>query len=133
MNAEDFLSKELQKFSIIDIALVKFVYLLISIIIATNYKPLLEINWLFYLIFTIIPAFPLWLHLFSSPGTYLQKVNHYIKTNKPAYQVLLFLSMFFFACLLCVLIPFLSDIAWWWYLIVAIILAIKPMKSSFFW
>ncbi|WP_162902411.1 hypothetical protein [Facilibium subflavum] len=113
MSMEQYLSHQLQKFSLLDIALVKIVYLLCGVLVALNYSPLLQVGWLFYLIMMLISAIPLLLHFFSIPGSYLQKAKHYLGSNKPAYQVLLFFTMFFLGCLLSTVMPFLQVIPWW--------------------
>ena len=64
---------------------------------------------------------------------YLITKTSYVKSNNPAFQILLFLSCFFFGCMLATLIPALSNVDWWWYLLLIVILAIKPMKSNLFW
>ena len=133
MLTEDFLSHKLQRFSLFDLILVKLVYLILGILVSTNYQDLLSISWIFYLIFALISAFPLYLHFFATKGSYLDKSKNYLRTNKPSYQVLLFLSMFFLGCTLSVLISWLSLISWWAYVILIIILAIKPMRSNVFW
>jgi hypothetical protein len=98
-----------------------------------SYVKLLNIGFAFYLIIAIIATVPLIMHIFSFEGNYMDKCKSYLKTNAPAYQVLLFISCFFFGCFLATLIPALSCITWWQYLILIVILAIKPMKSNMFW
>ncbi|AJI73671.1 conserved hypothetical protein [Francisella tularensis subsp. novicida GA99-3548] len=133
MYEEQFLAEKLQQFSLLDIALVKIVYFLVGLLIASNYIILTSISWIFYLLMFLIAVFPIVIHLFSFEGSYIQKARKYLKTNKPSYQVLLFFSMFFFACTLAVLIPALSLVPWYVYLILIIIFAIKPMRSNMFW
>ncbi|EDZ90828.1 hypothetical protein [Francisella tularensis] len=133
MYEEQFLAEKLQQFSLLDIALVKIVYFLVSLLVATNYIVLTSVSWIFYLLMFLIAVFPIVIHLFSFEGSYIQKARKYLKTNKPSYQVLLFFSMFFFACTLAVLIPALSLVPWYVYMILIIIFAIKPMRSNMFW
>ncbi|AEE87873.1 hypothetical membrane protein [Francisella cf. novicida Fx1] len=133
MYEEQFLAEKLQRFSLLDIALVKIVYFLVGLLVATNYIVLTSVSWIFYLLMFLIAVFPIVIHLFSFEGSYIQKARKYLKTNKPSYQVLLFFSMFFFACTLAVLIPALSLVPWYVYLILIIIFAIKPMRSNMFW
>ncbi|ABO46323.1 hypothetical protein [Francisella tularensis] len=133
MYEEQFLAEKLQQFSLLDIALVKIVYFLVGLLVATNYIVLTSVSWIFYLLMFLIAVFPIVIHLFSFEGSYIQKARKYLKTNKPSYQVLLFFSMFFFACTLAVLIPALSLVPWYVYLILIIIFAIKPMRSNMFW
>lgn len=133
MYEEQFLAEKLQRFSLLDIALVKIVYFLVGLLVATNYIVLTSVSWIFYLLMFLIAVFQIVIHLFSFEGSYIQKARKYLKTNKPSYQVLLFFSMFFFACTLAVLIPALSLVPWYVYLILIIIFAIKPMRSNMFW
>ncbi|ABK90318.1 hypothetical protein IBE20_03295 [Francisella tularensis subsp. novicida] len=133
MYEEQFLAEKLQQFSLLDIALVKIVYFLVGLLVATNYIVLTSVSWIFYLLMFLIAVFPIVIHLFSFEGSYIQKARKYLKTNKPSYQVLLFFSMFFFACTLAVLIPALSLVPWYVYMILIIIFAIKPMRSNMFW
>ena len=133
MYEEDFLSEKLQKFSLADIMLVKGVYFLVGLLIVTNYLVLTMVSWVFYLVMFLIAAFPLALHLLSFEGSYIQKARQYLKTNKPAYQVLLFFSRFFFACMIVVLLPAAMLVPWYVYIVLIILLAIKPMKSNLFW
>lgn len=133
MTEESFLSEKLRNFSLLDLILVKLVYLFIGLLVFSLYSRLNQIDWWFYFALTLIATFPLWLHLFSFKGSYIEKTKQYIKTNNPAYQVLLFLSLAFFACLLGTWFPVLNLQDWWYYLIIIIILAIKPLKSNIFW
>lgn len=96
MYEEQFLAEKLQQFSLLDIALVKIVYFLVGLLVATNYIVLTSVSWIFYLLMFLIAVFPIVIHLFSFEGSYIQKARKYLKTNKPSYQVLLFFSMFFF-------------------------------------
>ena len=133
MNQEKFFSEKLQKFSLLDIALVKCVYFLVGLLMATNYLVLTTISWIFYLVMFSIAALPIVLHLLSFKGSYLEKVRQYLKTNKPAYQVLLFFSMLFSACMMAVLIPYVIQMPWYAYVVLIVLLAIKPMRSNLFW
>ena len=79
-------------------------------------------------------AFLIVIHLFLFDGSYIKKTRKYLKTNnKPSYQVFLFFSMFFFACMLAVLIPALTLVPWYVYLILIVVFVIKPMHSNMFW
>ena len=133
MTEESFLSEKLRSFSLLDLILIKLVYLFIGLLVFSLYSKLSEINWWFYFALALITNFPVWIHLFSFKGNYLKKTKQYIKTNNPAYQVLLFLSLTFFACLLGTWFPILNLQDWWYYLIIILILAIKPLKSNIFW
>lgn len=133
MYEEEFLSEKLQQFSLLDIALVKLVYFLVGLLVATNYLPLTNISWIFYLLMLLTAAFPIVIHLFSFEGSYIEKARMYLKTNKPSYQVLLFFSQFFFACMVVVLVPVLIVVPWYVYAILIVVFAIKPMRSNMFW
>ncbi|AEE26820.1 hypothetical protein [Francisella hispaniensis] len=133
MNEEQFLAEKLQQFSLLDIALVKIVYFLVGLLIASNYIILTSISWVFYLLMFLTAVFPIAIHLLSFEGSYIEKARGYLKTNKPSYQVLLFFSMFFFACMLAVLIPVLLVVPWYAYVILIVVFAIKPMRSNIFW
>ena len=133
MYEEEFLSEKLQHFSLVDIGFVKIVYLLIGILIATNYMALLNISWIFYILLYFVAVVPIALHLLSFEGTYIEKSRQYLKTNKPSYQVLLFFAMFFLGCTLAVLVPVLSMVPWFVYIVLIVALAIKPMRSNMYW
>lgn len=133
MSIETFLENQLRKFSILDFSLVKSVYFIISILIFSLYTPLAGIGWLFYAVLCLLCAVPLWVHLFSQEGALMDKMDSYLKTNGPANQVLLFLSVFFSAMMLCVLFPVISSFSWYTYCVIAILLAIKPLTVTKFW
>ncbi|ASG68557.1 hypothetical protein fh0823_15980 [Francisella halioticida] len=133
MYEEEFLSEKLQRFTLVDIALVKIVYFLVGLLVVTNYLVLTTVSWIFYLLMALMAVFPIVIHLFSFEGSYVEKARMYLKTNKPSYQVLLFFSQFFFACMLTVLIPALILVPWYVYVILIVIFAIKPMRSNMFW
>ncbi|AJI55090.1 putative membrane protein [Francisella philomiragia] len=133
MYEEEFLSEKLQHFTLVDIALVKIVYFLVGLLVATNYLVLTEVSWIFYLLMFLTAVFPIVIHLFSFEGSYIEKARMYLKTNKPSYQVLLFFSQFFFACMIVVLVPVLIVVPWYVYAILIVIFAIKPMRSNMFW
>lgn len=133
MTAEGFLSKQLQKFSLVDLSLVKSVYFVFGLLIFTLYPRLSFLDWWFYGILFLLCWMPLAIHYFSLDGDFLGKAQAFLKTNNPSNQVLLFLSTFFFAFMLCALMPFLANIYWWIYLILMIGLAIKPLGKTWFW
>ncbi|AJI56737.1 putative membrane protein [Francisella philomiragia] len=133
MYEEEFLSEKLQRFTLVDIALVKIVYFLVGLLIISSYSTLALVSWIFYLLMFLTAVFPIVIHLLSFEGPYIEKAHKYLKTNKPSYQVLLFFSIFFFACMLAVLIPVVLDVPWYVYVILIAIFAIKPMRSNMFW
>jgi hypothetical protein len=81
----------------------------------------------------ILCAIPLEIHLFSQKGNLFEKMHAYLKTNNPSNQVLMFLTMFFFALMLATLMPVLASAQWWVYVIIIVLLAIKPLTKSWFW
>ena len=133
MSVETFLEQKLQKFSIIDLSLVKSVYFMLSLMLFSLYPKLGQIDWCFYLILSLLSAMPLWIHLFAQSGDLIEKMHRYLQSNNPSNQVLLFLSVLFFSLMLGVLIPLIVSFVWWSYLIVALVLAIKPLTVSSFW
>lgn len=133
MSLESFLSKKLQRFSFLDIVLVKLVYLVVTFLLFSLYSPLESLDWWAYLTLTAITALPLHIHEFSVKGPFSKKVQNYLKTNNPSNQVLLFLTMFGFGCMLCTLFPLLASYEWWYYVIVIVALAIKPATKNLYW
>jgi len=133
MSLESFLSKKLQRFSLLDIALVKLVYLVVSLLLFSLYPPLESLDWWAYLTLAVLAVLPLYIHEFSVKGSFSKKLENYLKTNNPSNQVLLFLTMFGFGCMLCTLLPVLASYVWWYYVIAIAILAIKPASKNLFW
>jgi hypothetical protein len=133
MSLESFLSKKLQRFSLLDMALVKLVYLIVSFLLFSLYSPLESLDWWAYLVLAVMAALPLYIHEFSVKGSLSEKLQNYLKTNNPSNQVLLFITMFGFGCMLCTLLPVLASYVWWHYVIVIIILAIKPATKNLYW
>jgi len=133
MDTETYLSKQLQKFSKTDFALVKLTYLFFGFLIISLYPALISLSWIFYLLLIILCAFPLYIHLFSLSGNYQEKLEQYLKTNNPSNQVLLFLSLFFTSCFITTLFPMLAEIRWYVYLIIMFIFALIPMRKTWFW
>ncbi len=133
MTTERYLSKQLQKFSILDLTLVKLVYLVFGILIFSLYSELTLLSWWFYFALALLCNCPLLIHLFSQKGPLVEKIQKYIKTNNPSNQVLLFLNVFFLALMLCTLIPVLASASWWVYVILMIITGIKPLTTTWVW
>jgi hypothetical protein len=133
MSVESYLEAKLQRFSILDLSLVKSVYFVFGLLLCSLYPKLLMLNWWFYLILVVLCALPLEVHLFSQKGNLIEKMTAYLKTNNPSNQVLLFLSVFFFSAMIAVLLPFLTYAYWWVYVILMVCLAIKPLQTSWFW
>lgn len=133
MSVESFLEKQLQKFSIVDLGLVKAVYFVVGLLVFSLYPTLSTLSAWFYFILFIFCAFPLEVHLFSHPGSLLDKAHSYLKSNNPSNQMLLFLTMFFFSLLIGKLLPTLVSADWWVYLLIIIPLMIKPLTKTWFW
>ncbi|MED7789089.1 hypothetical protein [Francisella sp. 19X1-34] len=133
MFEEEYISENLHKFSLLDIILVEIVYFLVGVLIATNYYALMNMSWIFDIVIALIAMAPIIIHLFTIQGSLLDKIHHYVETNNPAYQTLLFFSMFFLGCTLANLLPVLSLVPWYGYIILMIVLSIKPMRSNLFW
>ncbi|WP_367605543.1 hypothetical protein [Legionella sp. W05-934-2] len=134
MSFEDYLSNKLSRFSMIEYVLVMLVYFTITLLIASFYKVLLTIGWWFDLLLVILCAFPLVVHLISQPGNGIgEKIQSCLKNNTPALQILLFLTMFFFALMLSALFPILTQGSWWIYVVLMIVLAIQPLRTSWIW
>ena len=133
MSIEQTWSGKLQRFTIIDIALVKAVYFLFGLLVYSVYAPLAAVDWWFWLVFLLIGAFPLMLHYFGARGNVLDKGRAFLASNTPALQVLLFLTQFFAAFMLADLLPVLASGKWWVYVGLIGLLAIKPMTKTVFW
>ncbi len=117
----------------LDLALVKIVYFIFGLFIYSVYPALSALNWWFYLILALLCAMPLQIHVWSQSGGLLDKMHAYLKTNNPSNQVLLAMSMFFFAAMVAVLVPVLAGFSWWIYVVAMIVFAIKPMTVTWFW
>jgi len=133
MTVESFLTGKLRRFTLVDIALVKAVYFLFGLLVLSQYPPLTGLAWWSYAVVVIVCAFPLIIRLFSFEGGLSDKGRAYLQNNTPAFQVLLFLSQFFFALMLGLLFPVLATGVWWLYVGLIVLLAIKPMTHNVFW
>jgi hypothetical protein len=133
MSLESFLSSQLRKFSLIDFGFVKSVYFVIGLFAYSLYSALSSLDWWFYLTLAMICALPLYIHIFSQKGNVWQKAHAYLQTNNPSNQVLLFLSLFFFALMAGTLSPTLISGSWWMYVSVIAALSIKPLTKTWFW
>ena len=132
MTIESFLSRKIQHFSIEDLGLVKAAYLVLGFYIFSIYPPLHALDWWFYLILALLSVLPLGVHLFSQKGNILEKTYQYIKTNSPSNQMLLALTMFFYALTIGKLFPVLLSAPQWVYLVLIFLFAIKPVKIVWF-
>ena len=130
---EGYLESRLQKFSILDVALIKLVYFVFGLLICSLYPKLLTLDWWYYLSLTVLCALPLWFHFMSLDGSFLERANAYLRTNTPSFQELLFLTLFFFAMMMGVLLPVITHAYWWVYGIIIIALSIKPVNTSWVW
>ncbi len=133
MNIEKFLSEKLQRFSLVDIMLVRVVYLLIGLLTASLYTQLAMISWIFYVVMMLIAGSPIIFRLFSFEGSMLSRAKQFVKSNMPSFQILLFFISFFLGCALVSAIPWLIGVDWWIYVGLIVVFAIKPMKSNMFW
>lgn len=133
MSIESSLDAELHKFSVIDFSCIKLVYFCMGLLLFVFYSNLSVLDWWFYGALTLICAMPLWVHFLSSKGSLKERIHIYLKTNTSAKQVLLFLSCFFFALFLAVLLPSIVSFAWWVYAVLLLLFAIKPLTVSRCW
>lgn len=134
MDAETFFSEKLRRFNVTEYILVMLVYYVVGLWIVSGYPPLRGVDWWFYLLMIMICVFPLIAHLISQPGDTLKaKFLPCVKSNSPSLQVLLFLVMFFLACLVVSIFPIFVNIRWWAYLIITLILSVKPIQKTWFW
>lgn len=133
MSVESFLEKQLQKFTIVDLGFVKSVYFTVGLLVFSLYPTLSALSAWFYFVLFVMCAFPLEVHLFSQSGNLIEKAHAYLQSNNPSNQVLLFLSLFFFALFLGTVFPILVSASWWVYVIIMIPLMIKPLTKTWFW
>ena len=133
MNFEKYLAKQMRQFSILDFGLVKATYFVFGLFIYSVYPAFESIDWWLYFIFGFIAAMPLLVHMYSLKGDILKRSKEYIKTNNPAHQTLLTFTMFFFALMLGTLFPSIVSAPWWVYFLIMILLAIKPLRVTWWW
>lgn len=133
MSAEAYWTIRIRRFSLVDFALVKLVYFLFGLWLLTVYPALGELHWGGFVALGALCGFPLILHWLSAPGGLIQKSHAYIDSNIPAFQVLLFLSQFFVAIAVGILLPMLVSGPWWLLLVIITLAAIKPMTKTVFW
>ena len=133
MTTESFLEKRLQRFTVLDISLIKCVYFLVGLLVASLYPELVDLSFGFYLILCIFCAMPVYVRLFSQSGPLVSKIKSYLKTNNLSNQMLLFLATLFFALMVAALMPVITEYPWWGYVLAMVILAIKPLKTSWVW
>lgn len=133
MSLESYLSGQLRKFSFVDFGFVKSVYFVVGLFVYSLYSALSSLSWIFYLVMGILCALPLYIHMFSQKGNLWEKSQMYLQTNTPSNQVLLFLSLFFFALMVGTLVPVMVTGAWWLYILIIVVLAIKPLTKTWFW
>ncbi|OGV26009.1 MAG: hypothetical protein A3F18_02110 [Legionellales bacterium RIFCSPHIGHO2_12_FULL_37_14] len=133
MKIDNYLAKQLQQFSLVDLSLVKLTYFVFGLFIYSFYPALNSIDWWLYLFLWVTAAMPLWFHMSSLKGNIIERSKKYIKTNNPSNQVLLFFSAFFFALMLGTLFPVIVSASWWVYFILLCILSIKPLTVTWCW
>ncbi len=133
MNLYKTLSEKLSKFSPVDFALVASVYVVVSMLIASSYLPLMLISVCFYVIAGIFALFPLTIEALEYKGNYKEKIKKYISHNNPTKQVLTFFACFNLGIILCFTFPALLEIKWFVYVFIGILLAIKPARKTLMW
>ena len=112
MNLENEISTHIRKLNLFDFAVIKLAYFSMSALVYANYDVLSHIDWWAYLILAAIAALPLYVHLFSFSGSYIEKTKKYIRSNMFAYQILFALSVMFFSFTIFHFLPFLFMINW---------------------
>jgi len=133
MTVEEKLSAKLRRFSRVDIVFVKLTYFVVGLLLVSLFQGLQMLHWGYFLTLMIIAMVPLYIHMFGHGGTLCEKADHYLKTNNPSNQALLFLSMMGFSGFLASLFPVLAMYDWKVYVVLIILLAIKPMTKTIFW
>lgn len=129
MNLYETLSQKLQKLSIADFIMIKWIYLFLGILLATAYHSVFYLSVWFYLILTVVAALPPLMFTLSFKGNIIEKTKQYLAHNNPSNQVLVLISCFSFGITVAVLFPILTGFHWYVYLILMLILAIKPLKK----
>jgi hypothetical protein len=133
MSAESHWTTKLRSFSLLEFALVKLVYFLFGLWVLTVYPAIGAVHWGAYLSLGVLCSVPVILHWAAAEGSLIQKSRAYIASNNPAYQVLLFLSQFFVAVAVGILLPVLASGPWWLLLLMITLAAIKPMTKTMYW
>ena len=133
MTAEETWTRKLRKFSLLDFALVKFVYFLFGLWVLQIYPLLGQPDWWFWLVLGVLAGFPILLHWSVSDGNFIDKSRTFIATNRPSLQVLLFFSQLFVGVALGILFPVLVNGPWWLLPGLICLAAIKPMTKTMLW
>jgi hypothetical protein len=126
MNLENYLSKKLSKMSLIDMSAIKIIYFIFGLMCFSIYPKFNSLDWWVYLIFTIIPSFPLLVHFYGEKGSFKHKIKNYLLTNTMARQVLLLLSVLNFSFLLGISFPVLISFPIGFYLIAILVFSPVP-------
>ncbi|MCL2468806.1 MAG: hypothetical protein FWF24_01040 [Alphaproteobacteria bacterium] len=131
MKAYQFLSQKLQKFTLVEFAMVEWIYIIFGVLVASLYRPLLVVSGWFYLFVTLIAAAPLLIYFLNFEGSLIQRARQYIAGNNPSNQVLTLLSCAFFGIAATAFFPILTRCDWWIYAGLMILLFIKPFTHLF--
>lgn len=131
MSLNKTIETHLRKMSILDISLIKTIYLLLGFLIAACYPKLLTLDWQVYLIVMIITVIPFLLGVFGEKEQgYIKKAMKFLsKKWTPAHQVLLLLYILSVSFILAIFFPVLSSFSFESYLVVIILLMIKPFYN----
>ncbi len=132
MSLNSYYNKKIAKLDIMDVGLMKFAYLSISLMVLTFYPVALLMDWWAYLIIALIPAMGLWIKLFdkTTKKGLKAKYDNFMKKMVMTDLVLLFLAMFFVAAMLAVLIPTLMTVVWYKYLVCYFVLALRTITRT---
>ncbi|MCL2473758.1 MAG: hypothetical protein FWF23_02480 [Alphaproteobacteria bacterium] len=126
-----FLTGKLRKFTVVEFSMVKWIYVILGVLIAALYAPVLAVSGWAWLIVSFIAGLPLILYTFTFPGNMIEKSRQYIQNNTPMNQVLTLLSGVFFGIAAAVFFPILSSCAWWVYVVLIVVLIAKPFTHLF--
>ena len=131
MQLYQFLTGKLRKFTVVEFSMVKWIYVILGVLIASLYAPVHSVSGWAWLIVSFIAALPLIVYTCSFPGNIIEKSRQYIQNNTPMNQVLTLISGVFFGIAFSVFFPVLSSCAWWIYLVIIAILFVKPFTHVF--
>lgn len=131
MSLYQFLSKKLQRFTPVEFVMVKWIYVVLGVLVASLYTPLFMVSGWAYLIITLIASIPLMVSVSQFKGNIHKKIKQYLQNNNPSNQVLTLLSCAFFGIAAAVFFPILASLEWWVYVVIIAVLIIKPFTHVF--
>ncbi len=131
MTTYQFLSKKLQKFTLVEFAMVKWVYITLGVLIASLYTPLLAVSGWAFLVITLLAGLPLIVYTLGFKGGIKQKCRQYLQNNNPSNQVLTLISCSFLGIAAAAFCPVLASYEWWVYILIMLILVAKPFNHVF--